>query len=427
MFASKFPGRGNRTRHTRLSALERLETRTVLNYTALGSSLPDLTVVGSVPAVAAYGGPITLQVDVSNIGHSSMVEPFALVPNSVSTADAQPSIVGVYLSTNPHRFVRSQSVRIGGIDVPYLRQNSTFQLEGELAMPDTQPRGFPGSGGQLWVWFRADDTNTVSEIDNTNNVSRGAQSVQLFAPLPQLAIIALDVPPVISPGDAIAPSFKIANFGTVDTQPQGDVLVQIVASTDRNYGPEDIILGSYNIANIEPLANAPTLHQTVLGDVTLDNQPNILTIGGQEFTLPSDPKQYFIGVIADPLHTIRQISDLDGPRSSLLSEIQVVGPPIHGLPPANAIGTKAPTANIFPTPAFGLITSPFFPPDPTATVVAFATSSTAKPTKTTQQPTKLQNSAARRQARRAANQIILNVQRRAALLARGGRRVNSKK
>ncbi len=358
--------------------LERLETRTVMNFTPLGASLPDLTVVGSVPPLAAYGGPITVQVDVNNIGHSSIVEPLALVPNSVSSADAGASLVGVYLSTNPHRFVPARSVRIGSISVPFLRQNSTFELTAQLNMPDSQPAGFPGSGGKLWVWFRADDTNSIREIDKSNNGSRGAQPVQLFAPLPQLAVIASNYPTVLSPGDVIQPSFKLANYGTFETLPQGPVLVQLVASTDRNYGPTDIVLASYTINNILPQSQAPSLRATVFGDETLDNPVNVLTIGGQTVSLPSDPGQYFIGFIADPLQTIRQITDLDGPRSSALSEVRLVGPPIHGLSPANAIGTSAPPANVFPTPAYGLITSPFFPSDATSSVLfANATASRA--------------------------------------------------
>jgi hypothetical protein len=338
---------------------ERLENRTVLSYSPIGS-LPDLTGVASVPPVAAYGGEITVQVDVSNIGASSLVEPLALVPGATSSADAPASQIGVYLSRNARRFDPTRSFKLGEIDVSSIRQNSTLNITSTLLMPATRPTGLPGNGGRVFVWFRLDEGREVREIDRTNNVIRGGQPVQLAAALPELAVVAFEAPPVLSPGDVIDPSFKIANFGTVDTSPQGTLLVQLVASTDPFFGPTDIVLASYNITNVPPLANAPARGTTVLGDVTLDNPTNVITVGGQLATLPSEPGSYFIGLIVDPLNTIRQISEItDGPNAAL-EGLRVVGPPIHGLEPASTTGTAAPPLNVFPTPAFGLLTSPFF-------------------------------------------------------------------
>jgi hypothetical protein len=331
----------------------------VLSYSPIGS-LPDLTGVASVPPVAAYGGEITIEVDVSNIGASSLVEPLALVPGSTSLADAPASIIGVYLSRNAHRFVLARSFKIGEIDVSAIRQNSTLNITGTLPMPAARPVGLPGNGGRVFVWLRLDEAREVLDIDRTNNVIRGGQAVQLAAPLPELAVVAFEAPPVLSPGDVIDPSFKIANFGTVDTSPQGTLLVQLVASTDPFFGPSDVVLASYNITNVPPLAGAPSRGTTVLGDVTIDNPSNVITVGGQLATLPSDPGSYFIGLIVDPNNTIRQISEISGGQSSALEELRVVGPPIEGLAPADTSGTPAPPLNVFPTPAFGLLTSPFF-------------------------------------------------------------------
>jgi hypothetical protein len=341
--------------------LESLENRTVLNYTPLGYSLPDLTVRGATPPVAAYGGTITITADISNIGHSSLVEPTALEPGAISQADAPASTLGVYLSTNPHRLTR-QAVKIGTIDVPPIRQNSTLNLVQTLNMPATRPRRLPPNGGDVFVLFRANDDRSVQELDLTNNLAVGSQPMRLVVGLPELQIEALEVPPILSPGDSIAPSFRIANYGTAATMLQAPVTVQLVASSDRVFDPSDVVLATYTIPNIPPLSSSPSFARTVLGDVTLDAPPNTRTVGGQVVVLPSAPESYFIGLIVDPLRQIRQIRDLRVRRSPILEGLRPVGPPIHGLPPATTTTTPAPADNLFPTPAYGLITSPFFPP-----------------------------------------------------------------
>lgn len=378
---SRRPGRAARVdRRRRGVALEALEARTVLNYTPLGYSLPDLTVRGAAPPVAAYGGTITVSVDVSNIGHSSLVEPTALEPGAVSRADAPASTLGVFLTTNPHRLTRN-AVRIGTIDVPPIRQNSTLNLTETLAMPATRPRGLPRNGGDVFVIFRANDDQSVLEIDTTNNRARAAQPVRLAAYLPELAVEAFDAPPILSPGDAIAPSFRIANYGTAATILQAPVTVQLVASTDRFYGPTDIVLATYTIPNIPPLSTSPAFGRTVLGNVTLDAASNTRTVGGEVAVLPTEPGSYYIGLIVDPLQQIRQIRDIDGPRVPILEGLRVVGPAIHGVPTTSTTATPAPVENVFPTPAYGLITSPFFPPSELGTdgVVTVTTRAVARP------------------------------------------------
>lgn len=342
-------------------ALERLEERRVLNYSPLGYSPPDLTVVGEAPPVAAYGGPITVSVDVVNLGHSSLVEPLALEQGAPSRADATPSVVGVYLSADPNRLTRT-SVRIGEIAVPMVRQNSVVELTQTFFMPADRPRGFPGNGGNVYVFFRADDLRQTIDLDRTNNLQRAAEPLQIAAPLPDLEAIAIDVPPVMQPGDVIQPSFKIANYGTTLVAPQGPILVQLVASTDQSYGPTDVVLGNYFLEDILPLSTVPTRGPVVLGDVNLDNPNNVVTFVAPPVQLPPGPAVYNIGLVVDPFDQIREIREIAGPRGSGLQLARRVGPPIPSLPPAGVQGEPAPVLNSFPIPAFGPIISPAFQP-----------------------------------------------------------------
>ena len=71
---------GNDRRRPCLAIVETLERRELLAYSGLGFSLPDLTVTGFASPVASYGGPVTVTVNVRNIGASSTLEPLALSP-----------------------------------------------------------------------------------------------------------------------------------------------------------------------------------------------------------------------------------------------------------------------------------------------------------------------------------------------------------
>jgi hypothetical protein len=339
-------------RRPNLSPIERLEERQLLAYTALGFSLPDLVVSGQTPPVATYGGPISVNIDVQNLGASSLVEPLSLYPGAASTADAPPSNVGVYLATAPrfNPFARNV-VKIGDIPIPGVLQNSKIEVSSTLTMP-AQPRGFPGDGGQLFVFFRADDLHQMNELDRTNDVAIGSQPVQIAAPLPDLAAIAIDVPAVMQPGDVIAPEIKVANFGTVNTNTQGPLTVDLVASSDPNFGPGDVILDSVQVPSLPPLSVAPSQF-TVLGDATLDDPANVVSLQLPQATLPLSTTGYFIGVIVDPFNQIREIREIGAASSPALNPLRVVGAPIPGLPPAGVLSAPAPTANLFPVPAFG--------------------------------------------------------------------------
>ncbi len=58
-------------RRTDLAALEALEERTLLSFTTLGFSLPDLTISGQAGPRAAWGGSLNVSVYLQNIGAST--------------------------------------------------------------------------------------------------------------------------------------------------------------------------------------------------------------------------------------------------------------------------------------------------------------------------------------------------------------------
>lgn len=332
---------------------EMLEGRQLLSYSPIGS-LPDLTVTAQAGAIAAYGGPIAVTLDVRNLGASTLIEPLNLQPGSFSTADAGPSRVGVYLLRNARALPGGAgSVLIGEVAVPGVPQNSLVTVSQTLILPQ-RPRRFPGSGGNVFLGFKVDDLKEVADADRTNNVGSRVH-LQIQAALPDLATIALDVPPVLQPGDTIAPSIKVANYGTVDTASQAAVTVLLVASTDTNYGPTDVILGRYQITNLPGLSQAPQ-RRTVLGDVTVDDQPNVITLETttdqrESITLPTGLGGYFVGVIVDPLNTIRELHEIGAGPSSALQQIRRVAV-VPGLPPAGPQSPPSPDSNLFPIPAF---------------------------------------------------------------------------
>jgi len=357
VFSSERPRRDLAPRTPRAAAvspaLEALEGRRLLSYSPIGS-LPDLRVTPQAGAIATYGGPITVTIDVQNLGASSTVEPLSLEPGAPSTADAPPSNVGVYMLRTPHtRIGGAGSIRLGEVPVPTVPQNSVVTVSQTLVLP-ARPRRFPGSGGTVFLAFRADDLRETQDIDRTNNTAPLVR-VGIEAALPDLAAIAIDVPPVMQPGDVIAPTFKIANYGTVNTFPQGPVTVLLVASTDLNFGPTDAILGRYQITNLPGLSEAPQL-RTVLGDVTLDDQPNVVTLdtttaGSELAALPAVSGGYNIGIIIDPLNEIRELHEVGrGPSSALRLVRRVADVP--GLPPAGILSAPSPVTNLFPIPAF---------------------------------------------------------------------------
>src|SRR3954451_8116053 len=106
-----------------MNGLEALEGRQLLSYSPIGS-LPDLVVTAQAGPIATYGGPITVTLDVRNLGASSTVEPLNLAQGATSTATAAPSHVGVSLVSGPRgKPGGPRSVFLGDVAIPAVPQN----------------------------------------------------------------------------------------------------------------------------------------------------------------------------------------------------------------------------------------------------------------------------------------------------------------
>lgn len=355
----RFERRNGRHRGAPIN-LERLEGRELLSYSPFGFSLPDLTVTGVSAPTAAYGQTLTVQVDVHNIGASSMYEPYALEPGAFSTADAPPSEVGVYASTSRH-FRPGDAIFLGEIDIPFVVQNSTVTVVDTVVLPDFGP-GLPREGKTLYIFFEADTNNVIAEVDETNNFQLKGVPVVIQPPLPELSGVVFDVPRIVQPGDSLRPTIKIANFGTVDPAAQAPVLVYLVASTDEDFGPGDTILADFLIepdpitgVEVRPLSDVPLASPRALQAdiVTIYNQPNVVTLVSPQVTTPTEPGEYFVGVIIDPNEEIVQISDLNEGRSSRLFPVRPVGPRQRFLPPAGIL--RGPSTSRFPVRPFPIM------------------------------------------------------------------------
>lgn len=361
-----------RVRRPLAGAVEALESRALLAWSPLGFSLPDLTVQGTAAPVSSYGGPLAVTVEVSNLGASTIPEPFNQTPGAISSADAGPSQVGVFISRSPH--LNARAIKIGTIDVPALSQNSVATITETLMMPE-RTRGLPPNGGSIHVFFRADDGRQVVEQDETNNFGGRGVPVRMALGLPDLFAINLDVPPNLQPGDAILPTVLLANYGTRNPSDQGTFEVDLVLSTDEHFGPGDTILHRFTVGDVPPLAEVPMRH-TVLGDVNIDTTANIISlIPDDVLTLPDAPSSYFLGVVVDPTNQIVELSEIGRPQSSDLDPIRRVGPPIPGMPSGGVI--SPPATNLFPTPPFGPIPSLLNPNPITVTGATVTATSTA--------------------------------------------------
>jgi hypothetical protein len=342
-------GRAGRQQGLGLGTVERLEGRELLAYTPLGFSLPDLTISGYTSTAAAWGGPLTVTFNAQNLGASTLPEPTALQPGATSTADAGPTTVAVILSRNP-RFNPRNSFTVANIGVPGVSQNNAIQETQTITLP-AQPPTFPGDGGKIYVGFKINPTGIVNESDYTNNFATASHPVLIVAPLPELAATALDVPPVMQPGDTIAPTIRVTNFGPGSTGSQGPLTVALVASTNRRFNSGSSTLATYTVTNLPGISQTSTGAESF--DITnLNPLQNTVTIASAPLTLPTTPKVYFIGVVVDPNHTIKQVRTIGGTSATnALSLPQRVGPPIKGLPPAGVIFAGGGANNLpFPYP-----------------------------------------------------------------------------
>ncbi len=296
-----------------LAALECLEGRQLLAFSPLGFSLPDLIVSGTSSPLAAYGRDVSVTVNVQNIGASSLTEPLALQPGAVSTADAPPSTVGVFLTPRPNSL--RGAIRIGTINVPFLRQNNLVQITQNIHFP-LRPAGFPGDGGRVFLNFQANAGNTIVETETANNRSNNV-AVRIAPPQGNVSVVRFEVPPVIQPGDTIQPNIVVANSGSAETG-AAPLEVLLVSSSSRRFQGDSSILARYPVGNI-PVGGS-------------------VAIAGAPVKLPATRRVFYIGVLVGGQNTGVQVS-------------RRVGPPIQNLPPAGALVDVSNVAPQFPFPA----------------------------------------------------------------------------
>ena len=315
-------------------------------------SLPDLQANGFAAPVASWGGPLAITVNFQNIGSSQITEPLSLAPGSISSADAAASAIAVYAVRNPHSGIRG-GVLVGTLSAPAIAQNALIQFTQTITLPN-RPAGFPGDGGRIFLVLRTNSNLTFPENDRTNNTSAPIP-VSIQAPLPELAVVGFDVPPVMQPGDTIQPNIRVANFGPADTVTQGPVQVAVVASTTPNFNKGSSIVALYTVDNIFGQSRAPS-KGPVFGDANLNPPLNVITISGAPVTLPGSPSVYFFGVVVDPFNQIKQLQKV--PQfvrpANPFSLSRKVGPPIDGLGRARVdVGGGVSNVPTFPIPFGG--------------------------------------------------------------------------
>ncbi len=302
---------------------------------ALGFSLPDLSIEGSVGTRAAWGGTLGVIATVINTGTSTITNPIAQAPGSQTTADAPSSTVSVVI-TPRHKL--SHGITIGTFQAPPVSQNSLEQIADAFPLPP-RPAGF--QAGKFFVHLIVNSTGTVLESNNRNNGTPPLKVVVAPAALPELRATDLELPATLQPGDTVEPTIQITNFGTANSgQP---IEVALVASTTPNFTVGSSIVALYSLqTNIPPASAVPPGGIIAAFSQTLNPLTNSFTFTGPAVTLPTSPATYFLGVVVDPYGKIPQLSLPANP----LAEIRTVGPPVNGLPPAGVVST--PNSNAFP-------------------------------------------------------------------------------
>jgi len=197
----------------------------------------------------------------------------------------------------------------------------------------------------------ANSSGTAFEANPENNISNPIPVKVVGRALPELRAIAIDVPPVLQPGDTISPTIQVENFGTAGTIGQGPVEVGLFESLTPTF-----TIGSDPIAHVTIPGDIPALSETptkgnpaTFGEQNQTPPNNVVTITIPPVTLSTTPATYYLGVVVDPFGTLNQ---LRLPKN-LLELIHRVGPPISNLPPPPAGTPIVPKTGVFPTPADG--------------------------------------------------------------------------
>jgi hypothetical protein len=304
-------------------------------YSPFGYSLPQLAVTGYAANQAAWGGSLSVDVTVQNQGASSLVEPLDLAPGSSnntlntpagvstnSTADSPPTTVEVFGSSKANS--NKNLVLLGTIDIPEISQNSTYENISTIALP-AKPAGY---GNKVYLTLVVNNNQSILQESNSQNVYRVPKAVSITASLPDLQVSAFDIPSSLQPGDVIAPTIRIANFGTanIDTQ-----------------GPGDSVIGSFVINSLPGLSGVPT-QTAVTGDTNLTPLANTYTTTLSPVALPSKPGTYYIGIVIDPTHAINQTY---APNPALRDVVQV-GPRDADLGPTTLLVNTNGVVPVFP-------------------------------------------------------------------------------
>jgi hypothetical protein len=322
-------------------------------YSPFGYSLPQLAVSGYGPTTAAWGGPITIDVTVQNQGASSLVEPLDLAPGSTantlntpagvstnSTADAPPTTVDVYASSKAGK--NSNLIEIGTVSFPNgIAQNSTVTIPATINLP-AKPAGY---GNKLFLTLVVNNDQTILQESESQNVYRVPNPVKIANnALPDLQVVGFDIPSSLQPGDVIAPTIRIANLGTANTDAQGPVTVELVASLTKNFGPGDSVVGSFVINSLPGISGVATQATTLVGGDNLIPPDNEYTDTLSPVKLPTKPGTYYLGIVIDPTHAINQTY---APKAAL-RDVVVVGPRDPNLAPTSLLVTTNGTVPVFP-------------------------------------------------------------------------------
>ncbi len=224
-----------------------------------------------------------------------------------------------------------------------------------LTLP-SRPKGFAGNRGTFYIRLMANATGTALEANPENNLSAPIPVRVVNAALPEVRAVAINLPPVMQPGDEIIPTVQIENFGTAGTIDQGSFEVSLIASTTPTFTVVADFLETETISvNIPPVSETPTAGNTAtFGEQNLNPPSNVYTFTfPMPVVLPASPSTYYLGVVVDPYGTLTQLSL---PKNAL-ELIHKVGPPIPHLPPAAyPPGTiVVPLTGQFPTPADGTL------------------------------------------------------------------------
>ncbi len=330
-------------RRTALPAPERLESREVMTGNPLGFSLPDLTISGSAGNHAAWGGQFGIIATIVNQATTTVTDPLAQAPGSLSTAAAPPSTVSVIIT--PTKSLR-HPVTVGNFQAPSIGQNNFEQIAESFTLP-SRPAGF-SNHGKFYVHLDVNSTGSVLESNYANNVSRPIPVHLVSQALPEIQATGLFIPPSMQPGDTIAPTITVVNAGTAPTT--GPVQVALVASTTKHFTIGSSIVALYSITSSIPASSQVGTGGLLAAFTQTVNPPqNSVTFTGPAVTLPVSPRKFYLGLVVDPYGQLQQLK----PRGTLLQQFQVVGPPLAGLPPAGVVST--PNNYAFPIPASGTV------------------------------------------------------------------------